>query len=271
MKNQTNHTTPPPPICLVFLRRLSAYRIRISTLFPIRRSFVALQSRLLNFRALLALLLTLTLSHCTGNSGGGGGPTTTTIYFWITSCVMQGNMSSTSTDCQVASPTNGIGRADAICAKRASDKSAGKEGQYLPSSHTNHKAMLHRGTAAKKHPKDIDIPNKANREVHRLPTSSGTAGIKITDNYNFYWDKDKTLTKAVMDTPSVTFFWSSIDINSVVYSTTHCTNWTDNTNSFQGGYGDAGQRDFYRFSSYTSTPSGASACTNVLPLLCASY
>ena len=77
--------------------------------------------------------------------------------------------------------SNGVTGADAICAAHASTDAAA-----LPTTHTNHKAMLARGASS--HPRDLAIPNKANLDVRRPDTAktqiatsyAKTTGIKIT-------------------------------------------------------------------------------------------
>ena len=166
------------------------------------------------------------------------------------------------TECVITSgAASGVARADAVCAKSATHELNQPTNTYLPKTHTNHKAMLHRGSSG--HPRDIVIPNKAKREVRRPPTSSGTMGVKIAANYNAYWavgDIDAQIQKS----PSLSTFWSGLTTSSGL-SGNNCSGWTSGLAGASGGTGFLSVRGGERFGS------GSGTCDQQNHIVCTSY
>ena len=167
-------------------------------------------------------------------------------------------------ECIITGAVTGVAKADAVCAKSAIHALNQPTNTYLPKTHTNHKAMLHRGSSG--HPKDIAIPNKAKREVRRPPTSSGAMGVKIAANYNAYWavgDIDAGIVKS----PSLVFFWSGLTTSSGL-SGNNYIGWTSDDTTPRGEVGNLSDRGRKRFKDDSS---GYAACHGQRHIVCASY
>ena len=151
--------------------------------------------------------------------------------------------------------SNGVAGADAICAARAS-----RDAAALPTTHTNHKAMLARGASS--HPRDLAIPNKANIDVRR-PDATKT---QIATSYADYWTTTYTLAAAVSSS-SMTH-WAGIRNTAVVGATSNtCSFWTVADASASGILGDASKTDNKRWqSSFEGCDS-----SSLKGLLCASH
>ena len=243
----------------IILRRLSATERSFPLYSP--SLLVALLPNAFGFA--LALLATLTLSHCLGNSGGGSTPVTTPIYFWSTKCEAPGNMVVASGDCSVATTAMGVAKADAICDKRAKT-----DAQHLPETHKTHKAMLNRGGS--KHPKDIDIPNKTNREVHRLPTTKDGKGVKIinvftSSTHRSYWGSGD-VDNSVVDGKSDHYVWSGVKASGTPQAVSAtCNGWTSSSGRSASAVGNLIKKSKQRFSSKSLD------CNRSAFLLCASH
>ena len=106
-------------------------------------------------------------------------------------------------------------------ARAATDASA------LPVAYTNHKAMLNRGVDG--HPRDLAIPEKASRAVHRAD------GTEIAASYTDYWTDAYVLEETVSSIPNL-YFWSGMGPTGAWTSrgNTNCDHWEN------GGIGRAG-------------------------------
>ena len=98
----------------------------------------------------LACLLTalLALPHCENddNGGGGGEATLDAIYLWMTGCTVKGDMNgsgSLSCSAPADAPTDGLTRADAICANQyESDVDETSRNRIAGEGEPRHTAML---------------------------------------------------------------------------------------------------------------------------------
>ena len=154
---------------------------------------------------------------------------------------------------------DGAAGADAICADRVS-----MDASSLSSEYSEHRAMLNRkGGAGPEHPRDLDIPNKENREVQRISDNA-----VVAENYNSYWDSSYTLNEPVVDAAG-NFYWTGIGTGAVLAgSSESCNEWQGVTPSDRGHTGDASKKTWRRFRG-DSAPGCGLGTGNFL--LCASY
>ena len=161
----------------------------------------------------LACLLTalLALPHCENddNGGGGGEDSLDAIYLWVTGCTVLGNMNGG--DCPAlpaGAPTDGLTRADAICANRyETDVDETSRNRIAEEGEPRHRAMLVRSNDP---PKEVfPVRGKDTLEIKRPDETL------IADSWDQFFDPSATISDSIAGSGSVSYWtgwWVSADL-----------------------------------------------------------